>query len=139
MDAEGASKVNIAFQNLPVAKKRDARSFSTIAKEYYNDINYSPIQDGDSECENHYVIVVTANPLMGWENHSTAVKEIESLRKSKNVKTVIVSYGNRYTVAANQMNAYAVAGGTDDLSSHPYNKFLMINGCLLYTSPSPRD
>ena len=128
VDAEGASKVNIAFQNLPVAEKRDARSFSTIANEYYNDINYSPIQDGESECENHYVIVVTANPKMGWENHSNAVKEIESLRKSKNVKTVIVSYGDRYMVAANQMNAYAVAGGTDDLSSNPYNKFLMING-----------
>ena len=128
VDAEGASKVNIAFQNLPVAEKRDARSFSTIANEYYNDINYSPIQDGDSECENHYVIVVTANPKMGWENHSTAVKEIESLRKSKNVKTVIVSYGTWYGVAANQMNAYAVAGGTDDLSSNPHTKFLWVRG-----------
>ena len=128
VDAEGASKVNIAFQNLPVAEKRDARSFSTIANEYYNDINYSPIQDGDSECENHYVIVVTANPKMGWENHSTAVKEIESLRKSKNVKTVIVAYGDWYGVAANQMNAYAVAGGTDDLSSNPHMNFLWVRG-----------
>ena len=65
MDAEGASKVNIAFQNLPVAEKRDARSFSTIANEYYNDINYSPIQDGESECENHYVIVVTVLKWVG--------------------------------------------------------------------------
>ena len=128
VDAEGASKVNIAFQNLPVAEKRDARSFSTIANEYYNDINYSPIQDGESECENHYVIVVTANPKMGWENHSTAVKEIESLRKSKNVKTVIVSYGSWYGVAANQMNAYAIAGGTDDLSSSQHTKFLWVRG-----------
>ena len=41
VDAEGASKVNIAFQNLPVAEKRDARSFSTIANEYYNCLLYT--------------------------------------------------------------------------------------------------
>ena len=105
----GYTEIPAALNRYGLAWGTDANAFSQMADEY---IRSTREKDG-------FQLVDPAAPCLlnyvivigdgAWKHHKQAYDQIKALREEKGVQTIVVAYG----------------GG--------------IKGCLLYTSPSPRD
>jgi len=106
---DGAAQINKIISSVNARGGTDAYTFMKIAKDYYTNKTYSPI-DSKSPCQKSYVIVIGDGD---WYNHSTAVTMAKSLKNS-GVKTFAVAFGTGISSRGYKyFGELAKAGGTE--------------------------
>ena len=110
---EGHKQIPAALDKYGLAWGTDANAFSQMALEYYTD-TATEVIDENSDCQLNYVIVIGDG---AWKHHAQAAAQIETLRKSHDVKTIVVAYGGGLSGGPmSNFDKMAIKGSCDDAS-----------------------
>jgi type IV pilus assembly protein PilY1 len=109
---QGYSKIPEALATTSLAWGTDALAFAELASDYYTDPAVDVI-DPHAPCQLNYVIVISDGE---WKHHNEAAIKIQDLRTSREVKTLVVAYGDgiKPTTIQSKFDKMAIAGSCDD-------------------------
>jgi len=109
---QGYSKIPEALATTSLAWGTDALAFAELASDYYTDPAVDVI-DPQAPCQLNYVIVISDGE---WKHHNEAAIKIQDLRTSREVKTLVVAYGDgiKPTTIQGKFDKMAIAGSCDD-------------------------
>jgi len=109
---QGYSKIPEALATTSLAWGTDALAFAELASDYYTEPGVDVI-DPEAPCQLNYVIVISDGE---WVHHNQAMAKIQNLRTSREVKTLVVAYGEglKETTIENKFDKMAIAGSCDD-------------------------